>query len=274
MKIVAIANQKGGVGKTTTAVTLAAGAARVGIRTLIIDLDTQGNVADSLGMEEGGDLADWLLGTKPMAEAMAEARYGLWVIRSDKTTAGLKVALAGMDFREGVLKRALRPHPQSLPKTKAVLESTLRPHPQSLPKTKTVLEREDGFDLVIIDCAPSVDVLHTAALVAADGLIIPTRLDQFAIKGVLEMLMSLHSVQQATDSDCKLIGILPTFYDRVTNESHDQLKNLASAFKGLVWPPIRQDVNCRIANRMGKTLWEMEKSKAQGDYRLALDKLI
>ena len=137
-------------------------------------------------------------------------------------------------------------------------------------------KRKQGmdFDMVIIDCAPSVDVLHTAALVAADGLIIPTRMDQFAIKGVLEMLRSLQSVQQATESRCELIGILPTFYDRVTNESHNQLKNLVGSFKGLVWPPISQDVSCRTANRLGKSIWEMYPSKARADYELALDKLI
>lgn len=255
MKIVAIANQKGGVGKTTTAVNLAAGAAIRGIQTLLIDLDTQGNVADSLGMDEGGELAQWLGGGDPACAI--NSRAFLDVIRSDKTTAGLKMQLAGVDFREQVLVKALRRHPSPAP-----------------PQKKGDFGEGEKYDLVVIDCAPSVDVLHTAALVAADGLIIPTRLDQFAIKGVLEMIRSLTAVKEATNSRCELIGILPTFYDRVTNESHEQLKHLASAFKGLIWPPISQDVNCRISNRMGATLWEMKRSKAAEGYELALERLI
>lgn len=257
MKIVAIANQKGGVGKTTTAVTLAAGAALRGIQTLLIDLDTQGNVADSLGMEEGGELAQWLGDGDPLVGLRTHPRKHLSIIRSDKTTAGLKMRLAAVDFREQVLVKALRGKTRIL---------------RSAQNDKCGGEYFD--DLVIIDCAPSVDVLHTAALVAADGLIIPTRLDQFAIKGVLEMIRSLTAVKEATNSRCELIGILPTFYDRVTNESHEQLKHLASAFKGLIWPPISQDVNCRISNRMGATLWEMKRSKAAEGYERALERLI
>lgn len=223
--ILAVVNQKGGVGKTTTAVTLAHGAAKKGWRTLLLDLDPQGNVADSLGMESGQELYTWLSQEKPIHKMWVEARPNLDVIRSDKTTAKLKKELSGQDFPASVLINALE---------------------------------MDDHELVVMDCAPSVDVLHTAALVAADYLLIPTRLDQLAIKGVVEVLRSLMAVQRAVHAHCALAGVIPTFYDRTTNESQAQLENLAKGFREQVWPPVPQDNQCRVATRLGKTLWEMQ----------------
>lgn len=243
MSIVTIANQKGGVGKTTTAVNLAHGAAIRGMNVLIVDLDTQGNVADALGMEEGQDLYEWLINSlTPKVEVKVPGRERLSVIRSNKTTAVLKLAVTGMDFREMIISNALHGY---------------------------------EYDLVILDCPPSVDILHTAALVAADFLLIPTKLDQFAVKGVIEMLRSLESVQRATRSKCTLAGIIPTFYDKVTNESQAQLENLAASYGSFVWPPVAQDSNCRVANRVGKTLWEMERHpRALTGYMECLDHLL
>lgn len=241
MSIVTIANQKGGVGKTTTAVNLAHGAALRGMDVMIIDLDTQGNVADALGMDEGAELYEWLILGKSLDEVKVNARQRLDVIRSNKETAQLKVAAAGMDFREMIIANAMRAY---------------------------------DYDLVVLDCPPSVDILHTAALVVADLLIIPTKLDQFAIKGVIEMLRSLDSVQRATRSGCKLAGIIPTFYDKVTNESQGQLENLAASYGTFVWPPVAQDTSCRVANRLGKTLWEVDgHPRALVGYSECLDKL-
>jgi chromosome partitioning protein len=110
------------------------------------------------------------------------------------------------------------------------------------------------FDLIILDCAPSVGLLHFAALVAADYLLIPTRLDKLAVNGVRDALQSLVSLKRI--SHCQLVRILPTFYDRVTVESHIQLTHLAQTFGRLVLPPIPQDTYCRVVSRFGKTLWE------------------
>lgn len=223
---IAILNQKGGVGKTTTAVTLASGFARQGYQVLLVDLDTQGNVADSLGIPQGDDLRRLLSPDlrKPLDQAVTPSgQERLFVIRSDKSTAALKQILAGMTLREYILAEALE---------------------------------AAGHDLIILDCAPSVDLLHFAALVAADYLLIPTRLDKLAVNGVRDALQSLISLKRV--SHCQLGGILPTFYERVTVESHIQLTHLAQTFGRLVLPPIPQDTHCRVASRFGKTLWEYE----------------
>jgi cellulose biosynthesis protein BcsQ len=99
-----------------------------------------------------------------------------------------------------------------------------------------------------------VDILHTLAVVAAHYILVPTRLDQLAVKGVRDMLVTLKSL--ARISTCELGAIIPTFYDRTTNESYLQLKHLAESFREYVWPPVPQDVNCRESTRFGKTLWE------------------
>ncbi len=214
---IAILNQKGGVGKTTTAVTLASGLARKGIRALLIDLDTQGNVADSLGLAHGDELRQLL---SPELHCLLEVAVfpsgldRLDVIRSDKSTAALKQTLAGMTLREYVLADALQ---------------------------------GSRYDVIILDCAPSVDLLHFAALVAADYLLIPTRLDKLAVNGVRDALQTLATLKRI--SHCQVAGILPTFYERVTLESHEQLVHLARTFGRLVLPPIPQDTQCRVASR-------------------------
>jgi chromosome partitioning protein len=240
--IFAILNQKGGVGKTTTAVTLASGLAKMKYHVLLVDLDTQGNVSDSLGLPHGDDLRRMLSPDLhiPIDQAISPSGLDhLAIIRSDKSTTALKQSLAGMTLREYVLA--------------------------------DVLQSSD-HDVIALDCAPSVDLLHFAAIVAADYLLIPTRLDKLAVNGVRDALQTLASLKRI--SHCQVAGILPTFYERVTLESHEQLIHLAQTFGRLVLPPIPQDTQCRVASRFGKTLWEFEpNSKAltgfdQGNKRI------
>jgi chromosome partitioning protein len=243
MTIITIANQKGGVGKTTTAAMLAHGAARRDKRVLLIDLDTQGNCADSFGVDEAPSLYEWLvLGKKFKDSMLISVRENLDLIRSDKHTAQLLIAAAGMDYRENILANALQ---------------------------------DDEHDLVVLDCPPSVNLLHTAALVAADLLIIPTKLDQFAVKGVIAIMYSLASVKQNTKSTCTLAGIIPTFYERVTSESQAQLEILVENYGHYVWPPIPSDTTVRVASRKGITPWEFDgNGRALEGYSQCLDRLL
>jgi cellulose biosynthesis protein BcsQ len=193
---------------------------------LLVDLDTQGNVADSLGLAHSDDLRRLLSPDLhfPLEQVTTTGEQkGLDVIRSDKSTTALKQTLAGVTLREYVLADVLK---------------------------------DSCYEVIVLDCAPSVDLLHFAALVAADFLLIPTRLDKLAVNGVRDALQTLVALKRI--SHCQVAGILPTFYERVTLESHEQLVHLAQTFGHLVLPPIPQDTQCRVATRYGKTLWEHE----------------
>lgn len=220
--VIAIVNQKGGVGKTTTAVNIAHGMALSGRRVLLVDLDPQGNVSDSFNIAPTGDLCSWLSNEEP-GVFITWARDNLSIVRGDKTTANLKTLLAARGFSEFVLVDKLA---------------------------------ELGFyDLTVLDCAPSLDILHVAAVMAADWLIIPTKLDQFAVKGVGDTIESMRQLSRR-GSRCKLAGILPTFWERQTTETQKQLENLVNAFGSDVWAPVAIDTRIREASRAGQTIWE------------------
>jgi chromosome partitioning protein len=227
--IISIVNQKGGVGKTTTAVTLASGLARLGIKTLLVDLDAQGNVSDALGIRKQPGLYRLLVARMDwrdciIASGVAERRY-LHVLPGDRHTVEAKQHLVGLPFREWALQKALGP----------------------------IL---GDYQHVVLDLAPSVDVLHIAALVASDAFLVPTRLDHLAVVGVNDALLTVQALDHEDLTPPALLGILPTFWDRTTNESEHQLEYLARTFGRDLWPPIPLDVKAREAPAHGETLWE------------------
>lgn len=223
MNTIAILNQKGGVGKTTTAVTLAHGLAMSGYRTLLVDLDPQGNVADSLGIDKGGML--YALLVDGWVEPVSSGRENLDVILSDKTTVEAKTILAGRPFREMALKQALD-------------------------------ELSGQYDVCVLDTAPGADVLQVAAFVAADKFLIPVSLSHLAVVGASDALATAASLRQVGGFAGDFLGVLPTLWERSTSESHTQLEVLARSFASLVYPPIPQDTKAREAAAHGQTLWE------------------
>lgn len=259
MPIIAVLNQKGGVGKTTTAVTLAAGLAREGYRTLLVDLDSQGNVCDALGLEKGPGLYRLIVAKMPWRDVVVpsgntDERQLLDVLPGDKETAEAKRHLLTKDFREQVLKRAL----------------------QSVHTT---------YSFVLLDLAPSVDVLHVGALVTADVFLVVTRLDHLAVVGVNDALLTLAALREGGVDPPRLLGILPTFWDRTTKESAYQLAALARTFGARLWSPIPRDVKAREAPAYGQTLWEYApncralkgvviKGQQVGGYIQAFDRLL
>ena len=220
--IIAVANQKGGVGKTTTAVTLGHGLALKGYKTLLVDADPQGHVGYALGLDKGPGMYQLIVDAEPLAAVTTEARPKLDVILSNKQTESAKHFLVNASFGERILARALTDAP---------------------------------YDIVLIDLAPSLDILHVCSLVAANFVIIPTRLDTLSADGLNEIL---HTMAEVNEAGYPFDGykILPTQFDRVTKETMTQFEALAKTFGTNLWPPIVNDVKVRESTSYGQTLWD------------------
>lgn len=229
MITVACINQKGGVGKTTTAVNLAGWFALQGMRALVVDLDCQGHVAESFGgMERGDGLFRLLVQGLPLIEAVQRGRPGLDVITNDHTADAVRAHFAASDFRAYLLSMALE-------------------------------QAEGLYDIVVLDTPPSTDVLHTSALVASDYLIVPAVMDHLALIGVTAVVSSARALGRFPNvTPPALIGVLPTMFERSTKETVEQVNCLARALKSSqrVLPPIPRDVRVREASSFGMLIWE------------------
>ena len=188
--VVCVANQKGGVGKTTTAVSLAAALADLGARVLLVDLDPQGNASTGLGcrIEEGepssyGVLVD---GAEVVGAVRATDVEGLWLLPSSLDLAGAEVELVPAFSREQRLRRALE----------AV---------------------RDDYDLVLVDCPPSLGLLTINALVAADQVLVPIQCEYYALEGLSQLLRTVQLVGDELNRDLELGGVVLTMYDGRTN---------------------------------------------------------
>ena len=186
-KVIAIANQKGGVGKTTTAINLATGLAAVGKRVCVIDLDPQGNASTGLGI--GKELRvvtsyDVLVGAVTPTAAMVATRIpGLTVIPASVDLSGAEIELVDATKREYLLREALR---------------------DSLP----------GFDYVLIDCPPGLGLLSLNAMVAATAVLVPLQCEFLALEGLSHLLQTLERIRKVLNPSLELLGVVLTMFDR------------------------------------------------------------
>lgn len=222
MRTIAVANQKGGVGKTTTAVSLAHGLAKAGKQVVLVDLDPQGNAAPCLKSKPAPGLYRLLQERANLEDVLVPVRENLWLIPSDVSTADVKAALVGRDYKEWVLAEALEPL---------------------------------DVDYILLDCAPSRDVLHTSAHQMADLVIVPVALDYLAIAGVLQEFETVRMVRLRGHA-VEVCAVLPTFWDRTTNESMHNLHELHNRFGALVAKAVPRCVRLREAPAVGATVWE------------------
>src|SRR5262245_54395803 len=198
--VIAIANQKGGVGKTTTAINLAGALAEDGLRVLLIDMDPQANLTAGLGIT---------LHTieHSMADVLSDGRSSLPEVILPTEMAGIDVAPAHIDLAstEGELFTALG------------RESILR---------EAMRESVDAYDYVLIDCPPNLGLLTVNGLVAADSVIIPVQTQFYAMKGLNNLVKVINAIRLKLNHDLRILGLLPTFYDKRTNLAKDMLDEL------------------------------------------------
>ena len=191
---VAIANQKGGVGKTTTAINIATAMAATGWKTLLIDLDPQGNASTGIGIQAADRLRstyDVLIDEVSIAECVMPTRIpGLDVVAATVDLSGAEVELVAVENRTDRLRKAL--------------------------------DRETGYDICFIDCPPSLGLLTLNALSAADTLLVPLQCEFFALEGLSQLLKTVEQVQQRFNPELGIIGVALTMYDR-RNRLTDQV---------------------------------------------------
>ncbi len=200
MKIFCVANQKGGVGKTTTCVNLAAGLAKIGQRVLMVDLDPQGNATMGSGVDKRKlelSVYDVLLESASIAEAAVKSeKVGYTVLGANRDLAGAEIELVNLEGRDQRLRRALA-------------------------------QVSGDYDFVLIDCPPSLSMLTLNGLCSAHGVIVPMQCEYFALEGLTDLVNTIKQVHANLNKDLQIIGLLRVMFDpRITLQQQvsDQLK--------------------------------------------------
>ncbi len=223
----AVANQKGGVAKTTTVVSLGAAFAEQGLRVLLVDLDAQSCLTFSLGVDpETLDLSmyDVLVGEATAAEAILEVGDGMDLLPASIDLAGVEAVLLPRPGRELVLRSVLDPV-------------------------------RAGYDVVILDCSPSLGVLTLSALTAADQVLIPLQCEMLSHRGVGQLLDTITDVQRILNHDLVIAGILPTMYDSRMTHSRAVLADVAERYRlPVLEPAIPRSVRFAEAPALGASI--------------------
>jgi chromosome partitioning protein len=204
MAVLVISNQKGGVGKTTTAISLGAALVGRGQRVLIVDLDPQANATSGLGVTKNSAIYGVLLKEQPIKECVVHTELeGLDLIPSGPDMAGAEVELVPIMAREFRLREALRP-------------------------------ATDSYDTVIIDCPPSLGLLTVNALAAGDGVVVPVQCEYYALEGLAQLLGTIEAVRQRLNARLEVLAIVLTMEDRRNRLSMQVIEEVRKHFPKLV----------------------------------------
>ena len=232
-KIVTFANQKGGVGKSTSVVNIAASLGVLGKRVLVVDVDPQGNTTSGFGISKkssAGTVYDVLIGRSDAADAVQKTEFeNISVIPANISLAGAEFELVMADNRESRLKTAL--------------ESIA-----------------DRYDYILIDCPPSLGILTINALVCADGLVVPMQCEYYSLEGLSQLMLSVKQIKKRFNPALQLTGILITMYNGRLNLSTQVMDELKKYYAGKIFnTAISRNVKLSEAPSFGQPVWYYDK---------------
>ena len=246
---IALANQKGGVGKTTTAVSLSVALAAGGYRVLLVDIDPQGNATSSLGIEKTDleyTIYDLLVGNAPAQDVIVETgRERLQLLPSAPELAGAEVELVGVSARESRLKAGLDPV-------------------------------RDAYDLILVDCPPSLGLITVNAMTAADLVLVPIQCEFLALEGVGQLITTIDLVRRHLNPSLDIIGVLMTMYDGRTRLSQHVVNEVRSYFPERIFSEvIPRSVRLAEAPSYGQAIIEYDRpSRGAVAYRAVAAELL
>ncbi|MDD6468272.1 MAG: AAA family ATPase [Erysipelotrichaceae bacterium] len=244
-RIIAIANQKGGVGKTTTSINLSACLAEVGKNVLTIDIDPQGNTTSGLGIEKDeieNTVYELIIGEAELKDCVIRSEYGtVDVLPSNVNLAGAEIELIGMDDKEYILKKHI---------------DTVR----------------DLYDYIIIDCPPSLNILTVNAMTTADTVLVPIQCEYYALEGLTQLIHTINLVKSRLNPNLELEGVVFTMFDARTNLSLQVVENVKNNLKQNIYKSIIPR-NVRLAEApshgMPINIYDPKSSGAEGYRDLA-----
>jgi chromosome partitioning protein len=243
-QILAIFNHKGGTGKTTTAVHVAAGLAEKGARVLLVDTDGQGNVATSLALQSERSLYHVIVMGLSLEQAVVAARPNLDILPSNETLAAAELYLAGQKRRDRVLAERLA-------------------------------AARELYDYVVVDCSPSLSLMNQNALAFADAVLCPVACDYLSLVGVRQVLRTIKQVNRILGHAVQLWGVLPTQFDTRARICREALETLRQNFGDTCLDPVHYVSRVKEAPSLGKTLFEYAPtSTATEDYWRVVEKLL
>lgn len=248
-RIIAIANQKGGVGKTTTAINLSACLGELGQKVLAIDIDPQGNTTSGLGIDKNtieNTIYELILGESEIEETIIATEFdNLSVIASNVNLAAAEIELIGINEKEYILKRAVE-------------------------------KIRENYDFIIIDCPPSLNMLTINAMTTADTVLVPIQCEYYALEGLSQLLHTVNLVKQRLNPSLEMEGVVFTMYDARTNLSLQVVENVKSNLNQTIYKTIIPR-NIRLAEAPSHGLpINIYDSKSTGaeSYRLLAEEVI
>jgi len=246
MRKIACQNLKGGTGKTSTVVSIASCLADKGKKILVLDVDAQGNIKESFGIEHKLTMYDLLVNDIFVEDCIVKTRENLDCIISNNTLAACELQLSAMPRREEILKLRMK-------------------H----------VDHARKYDFILIDCSPSLSLLNQNALLYAEEILIPISMDYLAMLGATQVIDNLAMIKKYYEKHLIISGVIPTFYERRTNMSQEVMEALQETYKEKVLPAVRLDTKIKQASSAQKTIFELDRqSRGAEDYNKICEVLL